>query len=117
MARRGLVGGCLATALALALGACAALSAQPGHGPALAAARGRDVAQRACAACHALDAGAASPAARAPGFASRAMRHTAGLDGRLRQITQFDHHGAPPMALAEHQVRDIETYIESLGGR
>jgi mono/diheme cytochrome c family protein len=107
--------GVLASLLVLAVGACAATSAHFRPGPADAPARGRDVAQRACAGCHAVDRGGASPVARAPSFASRTMRHSAGLDGRLRDLTRLDHHGAPPMALTEPQVRDIEAYIESLG--
>jgi mono/diheme cytochrome c family protein len=44
------------------------------------------------------------------------MRHTAGLEGRVADLTRLGHYGMPPVKLSPQQVRDIVAYIESLGG-
>jgi mono/diheme cytochrome c family protein len=82
-----------------------------------AAARGHQVAQRACAACHALEPGSASPNAKAPGFASQDMRHTAGLEGRVAALTRSGHYGMPPVRLRPAEVQDLVAYIASIEGR
>jgi mono/diheme cytochrome c family protein len=82
-----------------------------------AAARGRQVARRACAACHALEPGAASPNAKAPGFASQEMRHTAGLEGRVDALTRAGHYGMPPVKLRPAEVQDLVAYVASFEGR
>ena len=97
---------------ALALGACAGLGAS--RAPASAAGRGEAVAQARCSACHAIAPGAASSNAAAPPFASREMRHTAGLEGRLAELTAKGHYGMPPVALRPDEVQDLLAYIESL---
>ena len=105
--------GILACTALLALGACTT-AARPEADSA--AARGHQVARHACVTCHAVEPGGASPNARAPGFASLEMRHTAGLEGRVSDLTRLGHYGMPPVKLSPQQVRDIVAYIESLGG-
>jgi len=82
-----------------------------------AAERGHLIAQQRCASCHAVEPGAERPRPRAPGFATREMRHTAGLEGRLDQLTRKGHYDMPPMSLQPSEVSDLLAYIDSLGGR
>jgi mono/diheme cytochrome c family protein len=102
----------LATLVALAV-----LAAQP----ALAAKRdpqverGREIARRVCAACHAVEPRGSSPVPKAAPFASREMQHVAGLEGRLAALTTAGHHGMPPQPLSPEDVRALLTYIESVG--
>jgi len=102
-------------AAALALGACAA----PGAAElaASATAHGHHVAKRACAACHAVEPGGESPRAAAPAFTSLEMRHTAGLEGRVADLTRLGHYDMPPVRLRPEDVRALTAYIESLSGR
>jgi mono/diheme cytochrome c family protein len=79
--------------------------------------QGRHIARRVCAACHSVEAGGKSPAPKAPPFASREMRHTAGLEGRLSRLTSEGHYDMPPQNLSPDQVRALLAYIESLGRR
>lgn len=102
-----------ALGLAVTVGGCATMTASP---PATPAARGEVVAARVCAACHAMGAGADSASPRAPGFASVEMQHTAGLPGRVADLTRTGHYGMPPVALTPQEVSDVVAYIESLGG-
>ena len=78
--------------------------------------RGRLVAELRCAGCHAIDPGRESPRPRAPGFATREMRHTAG-ESRLRDLTRRGHYDMPPMTLTDAEVADLLAYIENLGNR
>lgn len=79
--------------------------------------RGREVATRLCAACHAVERGAASPNPKAAPLASRDMRHTAGIEGRLEGLTRDGHYGMPPQFLTQKEVADLLAYIESLALR
>ena len=99
--------------MSLALGGCAMAG---GHRSAdTPQTRGHATAQRACAACHAVEpGGAASPRERAVPFASLEMRHTVGLDGRLADLTRRGHYGMPPIALDAGELTDLQAYIESL---
>jgi mono/diheme cytochrome c family protein len=107
--RRGL----LLAAMALTLGACAVTGLR--HKPPTAAARGHEIAQHRCAVCHAVEAvGGASPRPLAPPFASRGMRATAGLEGRLADLTSKGHYEMPPLGLRPDEVSDLRAYIESL---
>ena len=101
--------------MALTLAGCAVLGARPV--PATAPMRGLQVARTACARCHAVEPGGVSPQVRAPGFASREMQHTAGLDGRVADLTRSGHYGMPPVPLSPGQVADVVAYIESLAQR
>lgn len=100
-----------AAALALLLAATPAAAAP--HDPDVAL--GRTVARRACAACHAVEPGKTSPVPRAPPFASREMRHVAGLEGRLATLTKDGHYGMPPQTLTAAEVRGLLAYIDKLG--
>jgi mono/diheme cytochrome c family protein len=104
--------GALAAA-ALALGGCAALqplSDQP-------ATRGHAVAQRECAACHAIEPGGVSPRRDAPAFSGPGIRHTASLDGRVAELARLGHYDMPPLKLSADEARDVAAYIQSLGPR
>lgn len=76
--------------------------------------RGHAVARRVCAGCHAIEDGQESANPRAPGFATREMRHTAGLAGRVADLTRAGHYGMPPLNLTPQDVSDVVAYIESL---
>jgi cytochrome c len=108
--------GLLVTGLLAALAGCATLGlrAKP---PPSAAQRGHAVAKRACAACHAVEAGGVSPRARAPAFASQEMAHTASLEDRVAEITSRGHYDMPALKLRPDEVSDLVTYIASLEGR
>jgi mono/diheme cytochrome c family protein len=81
------------------------------------ASRGHQIARQACAACHAVELTGESPRAAAPTFRSREMRHTAGLDGRVADLTREGHYEMPAIKLRPDQVRDLVAYIESLDSR
>lgn len=98
-------------AAALALSGCADL--RPVSDPATA--RGRTVAQRDCAACHAVEPGGVSPRPQAPAFGSTEMRHTTGLEGRVAELARLGHYGMPPLKLSPADARDVTAYIQSLG--
>jgi len=100
------------TVAALVLGACAGRHAPVS--PISAAARGHGIAVQRCAACHGVEPGSVSPRPLAPPFASREMRATAGLDGRLASLTSKGHYEMPPLALRPAEVEDLLAYIASL---
>ena len=98
--------------LTLGLSACATSDARMLDEP---VARGLHIAQRACATCHAIEAGdATSRARRAAPFASLEMRHTVGLEGRLAVLTSKGHYSMAPVALTIGELADLRAYIESL---
>lgn len=77
-------------------------------------ARGRATAERMCAGCHALAPGQTSADPRAPSFPGREMQHTAGLAGRVADLTRHGHYGMPPIPLTADEAADVTAYIESL---
>lgn len=79
--------------------------------------RGRELATRLCGACHAVERGASSPNPKAAPLASRDMRHTAGIEGRLERLTREGHYGMPPQSLSPREVSDLKAYIDSLAPR
>lgn len=79
------------------------------------AARGHAVAVRECSACHAVEPRGVSPRAEAPAFDGPRIRHTAGLDGRVADLTRLGHYDMPPSKLSPDEVREVTAYIESLG--
>lgn len=95
---------------ALLLAGCAGHHAQP-PSPAQ---RGHALAQRACAACHAVEPGRDSPDPKAAAFGSLEMRHVAGLEGRVAELARAGHYAMPPQALTPDEARDVVAYIESL---
>ncbi|HEX2815516.1 MAG TPA: c-type cytochrome [Phenylobacterium sp.] len=113
-----MVRGFLAAASLTALvAACASMGGRVGGLPPSAAARGHEVARRACAACHAVEAQGVSPRVKAPAFASQEMRHTASLQDRVADLTRRGHYDMPPLKLSPDEVRDLVSYIASLEGR
>jgi len=106
----------LGTALAL-LGAAETVQAARHLKEPTPAQRGHLVAVRRCAACHAIEPGGVSPRARAPGFATVEMQHTAGLEGRLQDLTQHGHYDMPPVPLQPGEVADLLAYIQSTESR
>lgn len=76
--------------------------------------RGREIARRVCADCHAVEPGRASPVPRAAPFASREMQHVAGLEGRLETLTRGGHYGMPPQPLTREDIAALQAYIEDL---
>lgn len=101
-------------ALSLALSGCALRGGDQGAEP-TPPERGRTVALQLCAACHAVERNGVSPQVRAPAFDSREMQHTAGLTGRVADLTRLGHYGMPSIPLSGPQVDDMVAYIESLG--
>lgn len=104
--------GALILATVLALGACASPKAP--DPVAQSVARGHAVAVHACSACHAVDPGGRSPRAGAAAFGSLEMRHVAGLEGRVAEITRGGHYDMPALKLTAGEVADLTAYIESL---
>jgi len=78
-------------------------------------AQGQALAQRICAACHALGPGEDSAHPRAPPFSSREMQHTAGLSGRVAALARGGHYSMPPVSLTPAEAAAVTAYIESLG--
>jgi mono/diheme cytochrome c family protein len=80
--------------------------------------RGRHVAERDCAACHAVGDSGASANLGAPPFRTIRLRYnTIGLEKRLATIPTRGHETMPPRALSASDVPDLVAYIESLGRR
>jgi mono/diheme cytochrome c family protein len=102
----------LAMLAGLALTAGGAVAPRPPGADTVA--RGRQLAIKACASCHAVERGGSSAVARAPGFATTEMQHVAGLDGRVADLTRSGHYGMPPVRLEPGQAEDLVAYIESL---
>lgn len=105
--------------LGAVLAGCASLGSDAG--PARmrdsAAERGQHFAQRACAGCHALDAGE-SPRGGAPAFATLRLRYTPiALERRLSEISAHGHYEMPPVFITQDEAKDVAAYIGSLGGR
>lgn len=112
-----LLHGVFAAGLLLPLAACAGLGGRFHHTPPTSAQRGHEVARRACAACHSVEASGVSPRPAAPAFASVEMRHTASLESRVADLTHLGHYGMPPVNLTPVEVHDLISYIASLEGR
>ena len=79
--------------------------------------RGHVLAERICGACHAVARDQTSRDPKAPAFASVEMQHTAGLEGRLNDLTRLGHKGMPPLTLKAAEVQDLLAYIDSLHTR
>jgi mono/diheme cytochrome c family protein len=111
-----MIRGVTATVLALGLCACGSLGLRAPLPP-TSAQRGHTLATRTCAACHAVEPGAATPSGAPPAFASREMQHVAGLEGRVETLTREGHHAMPPQTLTPGEVADLVAYIGSLAPR
>jgi mono/diheme cytochrome c family protein len=80
--------------------------------------RGRHLAERDCATCHAIDAGAKSPNASAPPFAAVRLRfNPIALEKRMAPMPSQGHFAMPPRTLSSGDVEDLTAYIQSLGPR
>ena len=102
----------LATALAASLAAIAT-AAQPATDPALE--RGRHLAERDCAMCHAIDAMGRSPNPSAPTFQAIRLRYNPiALEKRLAPWPAHGHSTMPPRTLSTSDVPDLVAYIQSL---
>jgi mono/diheme cytochrome c family protein len=109
----------LIAGLGVLLAGCASAGPDAGLGraPGSAAERGLHFAQRACAGCHALDAGQ-SPNGGAPTFAILQIRFTPiALERRLAEISAHGHYEMPPVFISRDEAKDIAAYIGSIGGR
>jgi len=107
----------VAAAFVLLVSGCAATEPHPNPSASPVISRGHAVAQQLCAACHAVEPGGASPRPAAPPFASLEMRHTAGLQGRVADLTRNGHCDMPRIHLRDEDVADLVAYIASLDGR
>jgi mono/diheme cytochrome c family protein len=82
----------------------------------LEARQGRAFAQRICATCHGIVAGAPSAVAGAPNFYSIAA--TPGMSPlALRVALETPHHSMPNLMLSADELRDVTAYIMSLRGQ
>ena len=114
-----------AVLLAFCLTACASqpppsAPAQSAQAPAAppaeptAAERGRDLAARVCATCHALSPGQASPRPPAPPFPTFAGRFTElTLHRRLTEISETGHTQMPTLAVHSDEVEDLVAFLNS----
>jgi len=102
----------LATALATSVIALAT-AAWPAPDPALD--RGRHLAERDCAMCHAIDALSHSPNPGAPTFQAIRLRYNPiALEKRLAPWPARGHSTMPPRTLSASDVPDLVAYIQSL---
>lgn len=105
----------LAPAIAVAGPAPSAPTARPVD-PAVE--RGRDLAARRCAECHAVRYGRDSPDGAAPPFPALSLRYNEiSLERRLAGIPWADHAGMPPIGLTANDRQDLVAFIESLHAR
>ncbi len=112
---------CLAAGVLLSACASADPSPQPQAavetpvGPDVRIAGGLALAQRACAACHAVEAGADSPRPMAPPFPQLAARLSGPrLEESLTMVSDLGHGEMPPARLEQAELRDLAVYIDSL---
>lgn len=100
----------------LGLAAASAAYAEPSPAqadPALA--RGAHLAQRDCAACHAVTAGAASPNPGAPSFSDLRLRYNPiSLEKRLAAFPESGHEAMPPRSLQAADIPDLVAYIQAV---
>ena len=92
---------------------------EPGHSlhrpGAPAVERGRELAMRRCAECHAVRRGSDSPDGDAPPFSTLRLRfNELSLERRLAGIPWGEHAGMPPIGLTSGDRSDLAAYIESL---
>ncbi|MGD9920970.1 MAG: cytochrome c [Pseudorhodoplanes sp.] len=95
---------------------CLSLAAPPALG-AGSVEEGRDLAQRLCAACHAIDRGERSPISGAPAF--RRLEPQVDLDDlvdRLQGGVLAGHPQMPAFVMKEHEARSLVAYMRSLQG-
>jgi mono/diheme cytochrome c family protein len=80
-------------------------------------ARGAQVAQERCAACHAVALEEKSPSHDAPLFRVLSRLYSASdLRTKLTDISDHGHFEMPPLTLREDEIADVAAYIASLDG-
>lgn len=100
-------------AAALTIAAPASVSAGD-----LALDRGRHIAERDCAACHAVGSENESPNGAAPTFRAIRLRYNPiSLEHRLGPMPRLGHARMPPRTLNAADIPDLVAYIQSLGPR
>jgi mono/diheme cytochrome c family protein len=103
----------LLIALAAASPAAAAAPRAPSADPAVE--RGRDVAQRHCAECHALGPGRGGANGDGPSFAILRLRYNElSLARRIKAVSRGEHGGMPPVMISDTDRRDLIRFVESL---
>jgi len=97
-------------------GACASLdggAAGTGGAPKF----GLEIADHACAGCHAIGLAGDSPAMAAPAFRDLRVRYNQlSFQRRMEEIAEGGHNAMPPLQLDPGEVRNLAAYIESLAG-
>lgn len=77
--------------------------------------RGRQVAERLCAACHAIGPADKGPSAMAPPFRALRMRYNPiSLERHIASLAATGYFGMPPQSVSEAEARDVADYIETL---
>lgn len=111
MSRAALLGVALATGL-LAIPA----AAQPSRAPINPSAeRGRQVAERVCASCHAITDKGDSPSAMAPPFRALRMRYNPiSMERHIGDLATSGYYGMPRQQVSPAETADIAAYIETL---
>ncbi len=80
-------------------------------------ARGAEIAQKQCAACHAVALEAASPVKIAPQFRVLSRLYSAeDLETKLSDIADHGHFDMPAIQLREDEIADVAAYIAGLDG-
>jgi mono/diheme cytochrome c family protein len=78
--------------------------------------RGRQIAVRDCAGCHAIDTGSDSERLVAPPFREIRTRYSyISLSREFIAIGQFGHHQMPPTQISRSDSSDLIAFIKSLG--
>jgi cytochrome c len=78
---------------------------------------GLEIADHACAGCHAIGLAGDSPAMAAPPFRDLRVRYNQlSFQRRMQEIAEGGHNAMPPLQLDPGEVRNLAAYIESLAG-
>lgn len=97
----------------LAGGVAAAFLAAPARAEAGDPARGRALAERWCAKCHAVAPGRTAPEPAIPSFVQMA-RDAELTDAALRQLITLPHYEMPAQTLTRAEIGDVIAYIRTL---
>lgn len=94
-------------------------AAQPSRAPINPSAeRGRQVAERVCAGCHAITETGTSPSAMAPPFRALRMRYNPiSMERHIGDLAASGYFGMPRQLISPAESADIAAYIETLRGR
>ena len=78
--------------------------------------RGRQVAERVCAACHAITAQDDSPLAMAPPFKTLRMRYNPiSMERHIGALASAGYYGMPPQRLSPGEAEEVAAYIDTVG--